>query len=259
MIISKSSFSILIGALVISLTISSCAGDEETVHEVIVEKTVIESVDSAAIIENDTTVAQLEGEVLGLTKQHNEEKQNVSHLNHQVKGLKTENDSLRTEINQKNRVIKNLATAKQKPITQEELQIRAVIQNLNTAWMELPGSKNNDAFLSLFLPNFAVSMVSIGLDDKAEVKMMIGDEFASFLDEVRKLKGFTLQIGNVDYVYFDGRNDVYSIVYTAILRSYKDEKPVMDRSFAATITLKRADNQWKIGKYSWASMGHKLN
>ena len=87
---------------------------------------------------------------------------------------------------------------------------------------------------------------------------MFKEEFTDMLNEVRKRNDFSIQIGNVDYVYFDGRKDIYSIVYTAILRSYQDEVPVVDRSFVATVTVKREDNKWKIGKYSWTSLGHDL-
>ncbi len=84
------------------------------------------------------------------------------------------------------------------------------------------------------------------------------EEFSEMLAEVGSKENFTIQIGNVDYVYFDGRKDIYSVVYTAILRSYENEVPVIDRSFVATVTVKRIDSKWKIGKYSWVSMGHSL-
>ena len=91
------------------------------------------------------------------------------------------------------------------------------------------------------------------------VKTMFKKEFNEMLNEVRKRKDFAVQIGNVDYVYFDGRKDIYSIVYTAIIRSYQDQIAVLDRSFVATVTVKRVEGKWKIGKYSWSSMGHELN
>lgn len=242
--------------------LNSCTEESTDVKEVIVEKTVVEtvveSVDSAAILESDPNVAILQEEVLGLNKKNQSEKQTIASLNSDVKKLNIENDSLRTSIHQKDNVIQNLAAPNQKKITTEELQIRALIQNLNNAWINLPASKNNDEFLTLFLPEFAVSMVSIGLDDEANVKMLYNEEFSQFLNDLRKKEGFTIQVGNVDYVFFDGRRDVYSIVYTAILRSYQNEVPVMDRSFSATVTVKRVDGNWKIGKYSWASMGHQL-
>ena len=236
-----------------------CTEPPVTEKEVIVEKIVTESVDSAAIISEDTTVAYLEEEVLGLTQENEQEKHTVNSLHQKVKSLNHENDSLKTVVNQKEQVIKTLATKNQPKISHDELEIRGVIQELNNAWINLPGSKNTDDFLSLFLPDFGVSMVSVGIDDQASVKMLYKEEFDKLLNNVRKKEGLTIQIGNVDYLFFDGRNDIYSIVYTAILRSYQDEVANVDRSFSATVTLKKVDNQWKIGKYSWVSMGHKLN
>jgi len=164
-------FSTLSLVFIGSVTIS-CTDDANPVTEVVVEKTVIQNVDSAKIISSDTTVTFLESEVLGLTDENKKEKQLVSFLNGQVKSLNKENDSLRTDINQKKQAIKGLANAKQKPISHEELGARALIQDLNTAWVSLPGAENTDAFMSLFLPDFAVSMVSVGIDDQAEVKML---------------------------------------------------------------------------------------
>ena len=244
---------------VIAILMVQCSEPTVTEKEVVVEKIVTESVDSAAIINEDTTITYLEEEVLGLTKKNEEEQHTVNTLHHKVKELNEDNDSLKTVINQKDQVIKTLATSSQEKISQNELQIRGVVQNLNNAWVNLPGSKNTDEFLSLFLPDFGVSMVSIGIDDKASIKMLYKDEFTKLLNNVRKTEGLTIQIGNVDFLYFDGRNDVYSIVYKAVLRSYQDEVANMDRSFSATVTLKKVDGQFKIGKYSWVSMGHKLN
>lgn len=253
---SKFDLSIVASVVFASVLISSCASDSE--NEIIIEKTVVQNVDSAAIMEGDTTVSYLEDEVLGLTQQNEEEKQTIKGLNQKIQKLNSENDNLKTSINQKNKVIEGLANEKQKPIGNDELHARALVQSLNEAWVALPGAKNTDAFMTLFLPEFAVSMVSVGIDDKADVQMLYKDDFIQLLNRVRTRENLALQIGNVDFVYFDGRNDIYSIVYTAILRSYVDDVATVDRSFVATVTVKKLDGEFKIGKLSWASMGHDL-
>lgn len=255
----RTDFKITTAVVLFSMFMVQCSEPKATETVVVLEEIVTESVDSAAIISEDTTISYLEEEVLGLTQKNEEEQHTVNTLHSQVKILNKNNDSLKTVINQKEQVIKTLASSHQEKISRDELEIRGVVQDLNNAWVNLPGSENTDEFLSLFLPDFGVSMVSIDIDDKASDKMLNQDEFTQLLDNVRKTDGLTIQIGNVDFLYFDGRNDVYSIVYKAVLRSYQDEVANMDRSFSATITLKRVDGQFKIGKYSWVSMGHKLN
>ena len=255
----KRIFTNAIGLITLTTLMVQCTDPTTTEKEVIVEKIVTESVDSAAIISEDTTIAYLEDEVLGLTQENQQEEHTINSLHSTIKGLNHDNDSLKTVINQKENAIKTLATSKQVKISHEELEVRGLIQELNNAWVNLPGSENTDDFMALFLPDFGVSMVSVGIDDEASVKMLYKDEFEKLLNTVRVKEGLTIQIGNVDYLFFDGRNDIYSIVYTAILRSYKDEVANEDRSFSATVTVKRVDNQWKIGKYSWVSMGHKLH
>jgi len=255
----KRIFTNAIGLITLTTLMVQCTDPTTTEKEVIVEKIVTESVDSAAIISEDTTIAYLEDEVLGLTQENQQEEHTINSLHSTIKGLNHDNDSLKTVINQKENAIKTLATSKQVKISHEELEVRGLIQELNNAWVNLPGSENTDDFMALFLPDFGVSMVSVGIDDEASVKMLYKDEFEKLLNTVRVKEGLTIQIGNVDYLFFDGRNDIYSIVYTAILRSYKDEVANVDRSFSATVTVKRVDNQWKIGKYSWVSMGHKLH
>lgn len=245
-----------VASILLLTQLTSCA--EPETKEVVIEKTVVQEVDSGKIANENPDIKQLQKEVLGLSEEAKAEKQTIKKLNKEVKDLQTKNDQLRSEINHKNRVISSLTTKNQKKISREELEIRSLMQDLNSAWMKLPGVENTDYFLDLFLPEFEVSMVSIGIDDKATVKTMRKEEFSGMLKEVSKKEDFTIQIGNVDYVYFDGRNEIYSVVYTAILRSYENEVPVVDRSFVATVTVKRVENQWKIGKYSWVSMGHSL-
>lgn len=237
--------------LIFNLCISSC-NDHPEPKEIIQEKEVMEEV------QNDTAIHQLEEKILGLTQKNNSEKQTIKSLNSQVRLLHAENDDLKTTIHQKNAIISKLTTKDQPQIAGNELQIRLLIQNLNKAWVDLPRSESTDEFLALFLPQFAVSMVSIRLDDKAEVKTLDRNEFAALLEKVRKRDNLTIQIGNVNFVYFNGRNNLYSIVYTAILRSYEDEVASMDRSFVATITVKKHEGQWLIGKYSWAAMHQDL-
>lgn len=240
------------------LLFSLIACSENDPKKIVIEKTVIKDVDSVAIVNENPEMAKLQKEVLGLSNETQVEKQTIVKLNTQVKTLRKDQDSLRTLLNQKDNVIKQLAVSKQHEISEDELQIRALVQYLNKAWMSLPGAGTSDYFLDLFSPEFTVSMLSIGMDDDGIVKTMNKDEFKKMLDGVRKRDDFTIQIGNVDYVYFNGRKDLYSIVYTAILRSYQNEVPVNDKSFVATVTVKRLDGKWKIGKYSWTSMGHDL-
>jgi regulator of replication initiation timing len=248
----------LIFSSLLVFAFSSCSEPKAETKEVIIEKTVVKEVDSAAIANDNPEMAKLQEEVLGLNKETEAEKQTISNLNSEVKSLNQENDSLKTSINQKDNIIRKLAAPDAHKISNEELQIRSLMQYLNNAWVNLPGANNTDYFLDLFLPEFSVSMLSVGIDDKAVVRTMDKADFTGMLNDVRKRKNFSIQIGNVDYVYFDGRNNIYSIVYTAILRSYQDEVPVMDRSFVATVTVKKVDDKWKIGKYSWAAMGHEL-
>lgn len=259
MIAITKSKAILIGGALFTSFMYSCSEEPTEPKEIIVEKTVVQEVDSAEIASNNPEMEKLHQEVLGLSEENKQEKQEVSHLNSQIKELNKENDSLKTSINQKDKIIAKLAAPEQKHITDDELHIRSLIQYLNNAWVNLPGANSTDYFIDLFLPEFSVSMVSVGIDDKATVKTMFKEEFTDMLNQVRKRKNFSIQIGNVDYVYFNGRNDIYSIVYTAVLRSYQDEVPVADRNFVATVTVKRVDGKWKIGKYSWSSMGTELN
>lgn len=236
---------------------SSC-NEEQEPNTIVVEKTIVESVDSAAIVKNDTVVAHMENDILGLASSNSENKKEISELHKEVKVLKTENDSLKTLVHLKNDVIAKLITPKQVTISKNELEIRALVQNLNTAWGKLIGAENSDAITSLFLPNYAVSMTSIGIDDKGDVRMMLPEEFVQYANKIRKLENTSLLVGNVNYIYFEGREDVYSIVYSAVLRIYKDNVAIEDKSMVATLTVKKVDNQWKIGKYSWVTMGNEL-
>jgi len=94
-------------------------------------------------------------------------------------------------------------------------------------------------------------MTSIGVDDKADVRMMIPNEFEEYANKIRKLKNTSLLVGNVNYIYTQGRDYIYSIVYTAILRIYQDDVATEDKSIVSTVTVKKEKGQWKIGKYSW--------
>lgn len=246
----------------LSVLVFSFVGCEEStpeVEEVIVEKVVVENVDSAEIIANDTAYVQMESELEGLTEENKKERQTVSYLNKQVNSQQAENDSLMTVIHHKDNVISNLAASNQEKISDIELHARAFVQNVNMAWKNLPGAPNNDEMLQYYLPNYGVSMVSVGLTEKAEVGMMYPEEFVKKLNGIRKTDGLTIQIGNVNFLYFDGEDDVYTIVYKAIFRVYQDDVPTSDRAIVATITAKKVDGEFKIGKYSWVSMGHHIN
>ena len=246
----------------LSVLVFSIVGCEEStpeVEEVIVEKVVVENVDSAEIIANDTSYIHMESELEGLSEENKKERQTISYLNKQVNSQQVENDSLMTVIHHKDDVISKLAVSKQEHISDIELHARAFVQNVNMAWKNLPGSSSNDEMLQYYLPSYGVSMVSVGLDEKAEVGMMYPEEFAKKLNGIRKKDGLSIQIGNVNFLYFDGTDNVYTIVYKAIFRVYENDVPKSDRAIVATITAKRVDGEFKIGKYSWVSMGHHIN
>jgi len=236
---------------------SSC-NDEKKPETIIVEKTIIESVDSSAIRDDDPEKAEMESDILGLASKSEKEEKEIKELHKEIKDLKTENDDLKTRNNHQADVINVLATEKNPTISDDELNIRSLIQNLNNAWSNIIGAEDISELTNLFLPSYAVSMTSIGMDDKAAVRMMMPDEFEKYANSVRKLSNTSLLVGNVNFVYFQRRDGVYSIVYSAVLRIYKDDVATEDKSIVSTVTVKKLDNQWKIGKYSWVSLGDEI-
>lgn len=247
-------------ALITLFILNSCQTETPPVAEKEIETiTEIQEVDSSEIVEEDSSFIALQEEVLGLSDENKADEKQIDELHADIKYLQTENDSLKTSLNQKNKVISTLLNEKNHPISQNEMEIRGLIQNLNKGWSTLIGAKDNTALTSLFLPSYAVSMVSVDMKDQAQVKMMLPDEFEQFANSIRKLKDVSMILGNVDYIYFDGREDVYSIVYNAVIRIYRDGKASEDRKMVATVTVKRSEGEWKIGKYSWVTLGTPLN
>jgi len=249
--------SILSVTSILAITLFYGCSEPKT-EEIIIEKTVVESVDSAAIRNNDPSKIEMEDDILGLASKNEQEEVEIKNLHKEIKKLKTENDDLKTRNNLQADVIGTLASEDSKPIPNDELQVRGVIQKLNDAWGSIIGAKNINSITNLFLPNYAVSMTSIGIDDKADVRMMLPEEFEQYANKIRKLKNTSLLVGNVNYIYAQGRDDIYSVVYTAVLRVYKDDVATEDKSIVATVTAKKVDGQWKIGKYSWTSLGNEI-
>ena len=242
--------------VVLITTISSC--NETDPETVIVEKTVVESVDSSAIRNDDPEKAEMENDILGLASKSEQEEKEIKELHKEIKALKTENDELKTRNNYQADVINVLATEKNPAISDDELNVRALVQSLNNAWGHIIGADDISELTNLFLPSYAVSMTSIGIDDKADVRMMTPNEFEDYANSIRKLKNTSLLVGNVNFVYFQGREGVYSIVYSAVLRIYKDDVATEDKSIISTVTVKQVDGQWKIGKYTWVSLGDEV-
>ena len=250
--------SILSVTSILAITLFYGCGEPKT-EEIIIEKTVIESVDSTAIRNSDPSKTQMEDDILGLASKNKQEEVEIKNLHKEIKKLKTENDDLKTRNNLQADVIGTLANEDSQPIPNDELQVRGLIQNLNEAWGSIIGAKDISSITNLFLPNYAVSMTAIGIDDKADVRMMLPEEFEQYANKIRKLKNTSLLVGNVNYIYAQGRDDIYSVVYTAVLRVYKDDVATEDKSIVATVTAKKIDGQWKIGKYSWVSLGNEIN
>lgn len=238
-------------------TISSC--NETESETVVVEKTVVESVDSSAIRNEDPKKAEMENDILGLASKSEKEEKEIKELHKEVKDLKTENDDLKTRNNHQADVINVLAKENNPAISDDELNVRALVQNLNEAWGHIIGADDISELTNLFLPSYAVSMTAIGMDDKADVRMMMPEEFEKYANSIRKLSNTSLLVGNVNFIYFQGREGVYSIVYSAVLRIYKDDVATEDKSIVSTVTVKKVDGQWKIGKYSWVSLGDEVH
>jgi len=171
--------------------------------------------------------------------------------------LQSENDSLNSELNQLLDEKKKLAIPEQEPqrvLNSSEKGIRGMVHDMNASWRNISKTRKPKNILKYFLPKFIVHRIAIETDNEATVAIYTNEDFAEYIREVARKKGFTLEYGDVKFYDIEIKNDIYfKVAYKCDLRIYKGDKLESKNSMLITIAGKHIEDQWKIASYSEVS------
>jgi len=139
-------------------------------------------------------------------------------------------------------------------ISNEEKEIREMIESMNNSWQKLFETKDENEILQYFAPAYLINQVSIYHDDSGNIQSYTHEEFPKYLKNIIKRKGYKYEFSNVRFLDIEIKNNTYfNTVYKCQLVEISDKNKKITSSIIITVTGKRMENRWKIGNYSWVN------
>lgn len=228
----------LIGLLVVTILLLTFLFNKATTSQQLFTGQVLLLQDSIKRLKNEIGFNELSNEVLremnnNLSSQLYEE--NYSHVEHQTE-----------------------------TISEEAKVIQQLIIEMEQGWVKMMETKNPDALLVYFLPEYTTNSVKIDTNNMPFVQRHNNSDFRVHLNQLVATKDLNLSFDTPTFYTSMVRGDIFTTNYLSQLTATHEGKVVHKSTILCFVSGEKQNGKWLIGNYNWtryddfdASKNHK--
>lgn len=169
-----------------------------------------------------------------------------SNLRNEV--LKSINDNLASQLYSKSYSHVRQETESMSP---EQKVIQQLIIDLEQGWANMMETKNPDALLTYFLPQFTTNSVKIDTDNMPFVQRHNNSDFRTHLAQLVATKDLELIFDQPTFYTTMVRGDIFTTNYLSKLTATHQGKVIHKSTILCFVSGERKNGKWLIGNYNW--------
>jgi len=222
---SKQVQKILIGFLVVITLILVFLFSKATTSQQLIEDQISSLQDSIKGLNNEIGFNELRNEVLremnkNLSSQLYEE--NFTHVKHQTE-----------------------------KISEEAKVIQQLITEMEQGWVKMMETKNPDALLSYFLPEYTTNSVKIDTQNMPFVQRHNNSDFRIHLNQLVVTKDLSLFFDEPTFYTTMVRGDIFTTNYLSRLTATHKDQVIHKSTILCFVSGEKKNGKWLIGNYNW--------
>ena len=165
-----------------------------------------------------------------------------------VEVLKEMNDNLTSQL-----YSKSYSHVKQeiKNIPVEARIIQQLIMDMEQGWVKMMDTKDPDALLRFFLPQFTTNSVKIDTKNMPFVQRHNDTDFRTHLNQLVATKDLSFSFDKPVFYGTLVRGDIFTTSYLSHLSASYEGKVVHKSTILCFVSGQKKSGKWLIGNYNW--------
>jgi hypothetical protein len=138
-----------------------------------------------------------------------------------------------------------------KSISPEAKVIQQLIIDLEQGWVNMMDTKNPDALLTYFLPQFTTNSVKINTENMPFVQRHNNSDFRAHLTQLAATKDLELIFDKPTFYTTMVRGDIFTTNYLSKLTATHQGKVIHKSTILCFVSGEKKNGKWLIGNYNW--------
>lgn len=169
------------------------------------------------------------------------------HLKNQV--LHEINENISSQLYAKNYT--HVKKKEAKPISADEKEVQEMIKNLEKGWVKMVETKDINALLNFFMPNYTTNAVRINTENMPFVQRHNNSNFREHLNQLLVTKELSISFDEPRFYSTVVRGDIFTTSYLSFFTAFHQGKVIHKSTILCFVSGEKRDNRWLVGNYNW--------